>query len=99
MVWSTDVTYIDGARLCVFSCGDRLVSRRVLSWRVSDSMTAELCVEALEKTISRYGAPEFQHGPGPQFTAASFIDVLQRTKLASASMDAVRRTTTCLERM
>lgn len=62
-------------------------SRRVLSWRVSNSMTAEFCVEALEETICRYGAPEiFNTDQGSQFTAAGFIDVLQRNKIR-ISMD------------
>jgi len=62
-------------------------SRRVLSWRVSNSMTADFCVEALEEAISRYGAPEiFNTDQGSQFTAASFIDVLQRNKIR-ISMD------------
>jgi putative transposase len=62
-------------------------SRRVLSWRISNSMTADFCVEALEEAISRYGAPEiFNTDQGSQFTAASFIDVLQRNKVR-ISMD------------
>ena len=48
-------------------------SRRVLSWRISNSMTADFCVEALEEAIARYGAPEiFNTDQGSQFTAASF---------------------------
>jgi putative transposase len=62
-------------------------SRRVLSWRVSNSMTADFCVEALEEAISRYGTPEiFNTDQGSQFTASSFIDVLQRNKIC-ISMD------------
>jgi putative transposase len=62
-------------------------SRRVLSWRVSNSMTVDLCVEALEEAIARYGAPEiFNTDQGSQFTAASFINVLQCNKIR-ISMD------------
>jgi putative transposase len=32
-------------------------SRKVLSWRISNSMTADFCVEALEEAIAKYGAP------------------------------------------
>ena len=33
-------------------------SRKVLSWRISNSLTADFCVEALEEAIARYGTPE-----------------------------------------
>jgi transposase InsO family protein len=62
-------------------------SRRVLSWRVSNSMTADFCVEALEEAIARYGTPEiFNTDQGSQFTAANFIAVLDRHKIR-ISMD------------
>jgi putative transposase len=62
-------------------------SRRVLSWRISNSMTAEFCVEALEETIARYGTPEiFNTDQGSQFTAANFIVVLDRNNIR-ISMD------------
>ena len=58
-VWATDVTYIPMARGFVYLVAVLdWFSRRVLSWRVSNSMTADFCVEALEEAISRYGAPE-----------------------------------------
>ncbi len=87
-VWSTDVTYIPMARGFVYLVAViDWFSRRVLSWRVSNSMTADFCVEALEEAISRYGAPEiFNTDQGSQFTAASFIDVLQRNQIR-ISMD------------
>jgi putative transposase len=57
-------------------------SRRVLSWRVSNSMTADFCVEALEEAIAKYGAPEiFNTDQGSQFTASSFIQVLQKNRI------------------
>ena len=87
-VWATDVTYIPMARGFVYLVAVLdWFSRRVLSWRISNSMTADFCVEALEEAISRYGAPEiFNTDQGSQFTAASFIDVLQRNKIC-ISMD------------
>jgi putative transposase len=86
-VWATDVTYIPMARGFVYLAVLDWFSRRVLSWRVSNSMTADFCVEALEEAIGRYGAPEiFNTDQGSQFTAASFIDVLQRNKIR-ISMD------------
>lgn len=48
-------------------------SRKVLSWRVSNSRTADFCVEALEEAIAKYGAPDiFNTDQGSQ-TASSFI--------------------------
>jgi putative transposase len=87
-VWATDVTYIPMARGFVYLVAViDWFSRRVLSWRLSNSMTADFCVEALEEAISRYGAPQiFNTDQGSQFTAASFIDVLQRNKIR-ISMD------------
>jgi len=87
-VRATDVTYIPMARGFVYLVAVLdWFSRRVLSWRVSNSMTADFCVEALEEAISRYGAPEiFNTDQGSQFTAASFIDVLQRNQIR-ISMD------------
>jgi putative transposase len=57
-------------------------SRRVLSWRLSKSLRADFCVEALEEAVARYGAPEIINtDQGSQLPAARFIGVLQRHKL------------------
>jgi putative transposase len=87
-VWATDVSYIPMARGFVYLVAVMdWYSRRVLSWRISNSMTADFCVEALEEAIARYGAPEiFNTDQGSQFTAASFIAVLDRHKIR-ISMD------------
>jgi putative transposase len=79
-VWATDVTYIPMERGFVYLVAViDWFSRRVLSWRISNSMTADFCVEALEEAIARYGAPEiFNSDQGSQFTASSFIQVLQK---------------------
>jgi putative transposase len=62
-------------------------SRKVLSWRVSNSLTADFCVEALEEAIARYGRPEiFNTDQGSQFTAADFIGVLKQNGIR-ISMD------------
>jgi putative transposase len=58
-VWATDVTYIPMARGFVYLVAVfDWFSRRVLSWRVSNSMTADFCVEALEEAIAKYGPPQ-----------------------------------------
>ena len=62
-------------------------SRRVLSWRVSNTLDSAFCVEALEEALARYGAPEiFQHRPGRAFTSEAFTDVL-KTHGVAISMD------------
>ena len=53
-------------------------SRRVLAWRLSNTLSTDFCVEALEEAIARYGAPEiFNTDQGCQFTSAEFTDVLK----------------------
>lgn len=58
-VWSTDVTYVPMARGFVYLVAIMdWCSRKVLSWRVSNTLDASFCVEALEEAIAGYGAPE-----------------------------------------
>jgi putative transposase len=61
-VWCVDITYIPMQRgfLYLVAIMDWL-SRKVLSWRVSNSMEADFCVEALEEAIARYGKPEIMN--------------------------------------
>ena len=96
-VWSTDVTYIPMARGFVYLVAViDWFSRRVLSWRVSNSMTADFCVEALEEAISRYGAPEiFNTTRARNLPQQASSMCCRETKSASAWMDAVRGATTC----
>ena len=55
-----------------------LFSRKVLSWRISNSMDAVFCIEALEEAIELYGEPAiFNTDQGSQFTSDGFIDVLE----------------------
>jgi len=62
-------------------------SRKVLAWRVSISMEADFCIEALEEALARYGKPEiFNTDQGSQFTSADFIGVLIANAIA-ISMD------------
>ena len=62
-------------------------SRRVLSWRVSNTLDSAFCVEALEEALARYGAPEiFNTDQGAQFTSEAFTDVL-KTHGVAISMD------------
>src|SRR5690606_35496519 len=53
-------------------------SRKVLSWRLSNTMDATFCVDALEEALRLYGKPEiFNSDQGAQFTSKAFTDVLK----------------------
>lgn len=53
-------------------------SRRVLAWRLSNTLTTDLCVEAVQEAITRYGLPEiFNTDQGRQFTSQEFTGLLQ----------------------
>jgi putative transposase len=79
-VWCSDVTYIPMAKgfLYLVVIMD-WVSRAVLAWRLSNTLAAEFCVEALEEALSRYGRPEiFNTDQGSQFTSDDFTGTLKR---------------------
>lgn len=87
-VWAADITYIPMARGFVY-----LVAvidwhtRKVLAWRLSNTLTADFCVEALEAAIATYGTPEiFNTDQGCQFTGADFTGVLKQHQIR-ISMD------------
>ena len=78
-VWCTDITYIPMRRgfLYLVAVMD-WSTRKVLSWRVSNTMDVEFCVEALEEAMARFGRPEiFNTDQGSQFTSSDFTDVLK----------------------
>ncbi len=87
-VWATDITYIPMARGFVYLAAIvDWFTRRVLAWRVSISLDAEFCIEALEEALARYGKPAiFNSDQGSQFTSTAFTAVLLREKIA-ISMD------------
>jgi len=78
-VWCADVTYIPMRRgYLYFVAIMDWHSRKVLSWRLSNSMDASFCVEALSDALERYGTPEiFNTDQGSQFTSAEFVGVLE----------------------
>jgi len=87
-VWSTDITYI---RLSHgFSYLVAIIdwySRRVLSWRISNTMDAVFCVDCLEEALRIHGKPEiFNSDQGSQFTSDAFTGVLNRENIV-ISMD------------
>ena len=79
-VWCTDITYIPMRRgfLYLVAVMD-WATRKVLSWRVSNTMDVEFCVAALEEALARFGRPEiFNSDQGSQFTSPRFTGVLQQ---------------------
>lgn len=87
-VWAMDITYIPMARGFVYLAAViDWYSRRVLAWRVSITMEAAFCIEAVEEAIARHGKPEiFNTDQGSQFTSADFIGLLSGNNIA-ISMD------------
>jgi putative transposase len=78
-VWATDITYIPMAKgfLYLVAILD-WATRRVLAWRLSNTLTTDFCVAALEEAIARCGAPEiFNTDQGCQFTSEQFTGVLK----------------------
>lgn len=87
-VWAADITYIPMARGFVY-----LVvvldwfTRRALSWRVSITLDADFCIEAVEEALARHGKPEiFNSDQGSQFTSHDFTGLLQKNEI-EISMD------------
>jgi len=78
-VWCTDVTFIPMPKgfLYLVAIMD-WYSRKVLAWRLSNTMLADFCVEALEEALARHGRPEiFNSDQGSQFTSNDFTGVLE----------------------
>lgn len=87
-VWSTDITYIRLARGFAYLVAIiDWYSRKVLSWRISNSMDASFCVDCLEDALRHHGRPEvFNSDQGSQFTSTAFTEVLKR-EAVTISMD------------
>ncbi len=91
-VWASDITYLklSGGYVYLVTIID-LYSRKVLSWRVSNTMDAQFCVSALEEAIAHYGVPGvFNTDQGSQFTSDAFVSVLESHGIR-ISMDGVNR--------
>ena len=91
-VWAADITYIPMSRGFMY-----LVvvmdwySRKILSWRVSNTMESDFCVEALQEALSWYGLPDiFNTDQGSQFTSKDFTGLLKEHRV-KISMDGRRR--------
>ncbi len=87
-VWCADITYIPVQRgfLYLVAIMD-WATRHVLAWRLSNTMDASFCVEALNEALSRYGKPEiFNTDQGSQFTSFDFTGLLRQAEV-TISMD------------
>ena len=86
--WASDISYIPMAKGFMYLVAIMdWYSRRVLSWRVSNTLDTDFCIEALEDALQRFEAPEiFNTDQGCQFTCEAFTDVLKGHAIA-ISMD------------
>ncbi len=77
--WAADITYLPMAKGFAYLVAILdLYSRKVLAFRVSNALSAEFCVEALEEALTRFGTSEiFNTDQGSQFTDEDFIEPLQ----------------------
>ena len=78
-VWAADITYIPMRRgfVYLFAVLD-WASRRVLAWRLSNTLTTDFCLEAVQEAITRYGTPDiFNTDQGCQFTSLEFTGLLK----------------------
>ncbi len=87
-VWSTDITYVRLARGFAYLVAViDWYSRKVLSWRLSNTLDAVFCVDCLEQALATHGVPEiFNTDQGTPFTSESFVGVLKQHAIA-ISMD------------
>jgi putative transposase len=87
-VWCSDITYIPvkNGFLYLVAIKD-WATRKVLTWRLSNTLDASFCVEALEEAIARYGKPEIMNtDQGSQYTGAGWITTLTKADI-KISMD------------
>lgn len=86
-MWADDINYIPMARGLLSVAIIDWLSRAVLAWRLSNTMEAMFCVEALEAALARFGEPEIINTDhGAQFTSAIFTTRLEAASIA-ISMD------------
>ena len=86
--WASDITYVPMAHgfLYLMAIID-VASRKVLAWRLSNTLSADFCVEALEEALKKFGPPEiFNTDQGSQFTSEEWLTPLKAAGVA-ISMD------------
>ena len=87
-VWASDITYIKyrGSFMYLVAIID-IYTRKVLSWRLSNTIDSHFCCECLREAISFFGVPEiFNTDQGSQFTCSEFIEILNAHNI-QISMD------------
>jgi putative transposase len=79
-VWAMDLTYIPMRRGFLYLAAVLdWVTRRVLAWRLSNTLTTDCCLDALEAAIRDYGCPEILNtDQGSQFTSTAFVELVQQ---------------------
>jgi putative transposase len=87
-VWAMDITYVPMRKGFVYLAAVLdWATRRVLSWRLSNSLTTDFCIEAVEEALQRHGKPEiFNTDQGCQFTSNEFVGLIQGHSI-QVSMD------------
>jgi putative transposase len=87
-VWAADITYVPMARGFMYLVAIMdWHSRKILAWRVSNTLEPSFCVEALQEALERYGTPDiFNTDQGAQFTSTAFTQELKDHQVA-ISMD------------
>lgn len=91
-VWSTDITYVPMASGFLYLCAIiDWFSRFILSWRLSNTLFADFCIDALEESLNKWGKPEiFNTDQGSQFTSHAFLNPLITNEI-KISMDSKGR--------
>lgn len=88
-VWAADISYIPMERgfLYLFAIID-WATRRILAWRLSNTLTTDFCIETVREAIARYGKPEiFNTDQGSQFTDGDFVGLIRDELGIKLSMD------------
>jgi len=87
-VWAADITYLPMVRgFCYLVAIMDWASRKVLAWRLSNTLDVTFCIEALEEALLRFGTPEiFNTDQGSQFTSEAFTEIL-KARGVKISMD------------
>ena len=91
-VWATDITYIKlGNRMVYFTAVIDLFSRKILAWRLSETMEVGFCLDVVQEAILKYGIPAiFNTDCGSQYTSKEFTSLLEGYGI-QVSMDGVGR--------
>jgi len=96
-VWAMDITFIPMRKGFVYLAAVLdWATRRVLSWRLSNPLTPDFCIEAVEEALQRYGKPQILNtDQGSQFATRRSSDCSKATVSGSAWMAKAAGSTTC----